>query len=213
MVLSVIKNNKTVRQKNSWFSAWRCPFLGFWGRFRDHQADLKAFLCLSVLEGEATRPSASSTNKKRHPRKDVSVTIWYWDPRSGWGWRLLIQRSSNVNSASNGATNHRVVTDTEESHHLNVCRNRRQTECNQTCLNCRGAKEEKPVGLNWWRTCELSVRVHTAHSVGHISNDYRPYAVRPCVSHWTSMPYKAILCRNPGRNLPESRRTVALKAF
>ena len=22
-------------------------------------------------------------------------------------------------------------------------RNRRQTECNQTCLNCRGAKEEK----------------------------------------------------------------------
>ena len=76
MVLSVIKNNKTVRQKNSWFSAWRCPFLGFWGRFRDHQADLKAFLCLSVLEGEATRPSASSTNKKRHPRKDVSVKYW-----------------------------------------------------------------------------------------------------------------------------------------
>ena len=36
---------------------------------------------------------------------------------------LLIQRSSNVNSASNGATNHRVVTDAEESHHLNVCWN------------------------------------------------------------------------------------------
>ena len=31
----------------------------------------------------------------------------------------------------------------EESHHLNVCRNRRQTEGNQTCLDCRCAKEEK----------------------------------------------------------------------
>ena len=61
---------------------------------------------------------------------------------------LLIKRSSNVNSASNSTTYHRVVTDAEESHYLNVCRNRRQTECNQTCLNCRGAKEEKPVGLN-----------------------------------------------------------------
>ncbi len=44
-----------------------------------------------------------------------------------------------------------------------------------------------------------NVKVHSAHSVGHISNGYRP-----CVSHWTSMPYEAILCRNPGRNLPES---------
>ena len=50
---------------------------------------------------------------------------------------------------------------------------------------------------------ELCVRVHTAHSVGHISNGYRPYAVRPCVYHWTSIPYEAILCQNPGRNLPE----------
>ena len=37
--------------------------------------------------------------------------------------RLLIKRSSNVNSASNCTTYHRVVTDAEESHHLNVCRN------------------------------------------------------------------------------------------
>ena len=39
---------------------------------------------------------------------------------------------------------------------------------------------------------------------------YRPYVVRPCVSHWTSIPYEAILCRNPGRNLPERRHTVVL---
>ena len=37
-----------------------------------------------------------------------------------------------------------------------------------------------------------------------ISNGYRPYAVHPCVSHWTSIPYEAILCRNPGRNSPKS---------
>ena len=36
---------------------------------------------------------------------------------------LLVKRSSNVNSASNCTTYHRVVTDAEESHHLNVCRN------------------------------------------------------------------------------------------
>ena len=36
---------------------------------------------------------------------------------------LLIKRSSNVNSASNCTTYHRVVTDAEESHHLNVCWN------------------------------------------------------------------------------------------
>ena len=62
--------------------------------------------------------------------------------------RLLIERSSNVNRTSNCTTYHWVVTDAEESHHLNVCWNRRQTECNQACLNCRGAKEEKPEGLN-----------------------------------------------------------------
>ena len=37
--------------------------------------------------------------------------------------RLLVKRSSNVNSASNCTTYHRVVTDAEESHHLNVCWN------------------------------------------------------------------------------------------
>ena len=40
------------------------------------------------------------------------------------------------------ATYHWVVTNTQEAHHLNVSRNRR-------------------------RTCELSVRVHTAQSVSH----------------------------------------------
>ena len=90
---------------------------------------------------------------------------------------LLIERSSNVNSASNCTTNHRVVTDAEG------------------------------------HSCELSVRVHTPHSVGHISNGYRPYAARPGVSHWRSIPYEAILCRNPGRNLPEIRHTIALKVL
>ena len=37
--------------------------------------------------------------------------------------QLLVQRSSNVNSTSNCTTYHRVVTDAEESHHLNVCWN------------------------------------------------------------------------------------------
>ena len=37
--------------------------------------------------------------------------------------RLLVKCSSNVNSASNCTTNHWVVTDAEESHHLNVCWN------------------------------------------------------------------------------------------
>ena len=36
---------------------------------------------------------------------------------------LLIKCSSNVNGTSNCTTNHRVVTDAEESHHLNVCWN------------------------------------------------------------------------------------------
>ena len=72
---------------------------------------------------------------------------------------LLVKCSSNVNSACNCTTYHWVVTDAEEYHNLNVCWNRRQTEGNQTCLqstkslkqmrkNCRGAKEEKPEGLN-----------------------------------------------------------------
>ena len=37
--------------------------------------------------------------------------------------QLLVERSSNVNGACNCTTYHRVVTDAEESHHLNVCRN------------------------------------------------------------------------------------------
>ena len=56
--------------------------------------------------------------------------------------RLLVQSESNVNGASYSTANHRVVTHTEEAHHLNVSRNRR-------------------------RTCELSVRVHTAESICH----------------------------------------------
>ena len=36
---------------------------------------------------------------------------------------LFVERSSNVNRTSNCTTNHWVVTDAEESHHLNVCWN------------------------------------------------------------------------------------------
>ena len=32
--------------------------------------------------------------------------------------------------------------------------NRRQTECNEDCFDCRGAKEEKPEGLNHLRVYE-----------------------------------------------------------
>ena len=38
-------------------------------------------------------------------------------------FELFVQSSSNVNRASNCTTYHRVVTDAEESHHLNVCWN------------------------------------------------------------------------------------------
>jgi hypothetical protein len=36
---------------------------------------------------------------------------------------LLVQCGSNVNCHSNGSTNHRVVADAKEAHHLNVSRN------------------------------------------------------------------------------------------
>ena len=38
-------------------------------------------------------------------------------------YRLLIQSSSNVNRTSHCTTYHRVVTDTQESHHFHVSRN------------------------------------------------------------------------------------------
>ena len=38
-------------------------------------------------------------------------------------YKLLIQSSSNVNCTSNCTTYHRVVTDTQESHHFYVSRN------------------------------------------------------------------------------------------
>ena len=38
-------------------------------------------------------------------------------------FELFVQSCRNVNSASNCTTNHWVVTDAEESHHLNVCWN------------------------------------------------------------------------------------------
>ena len=55
---------------------------------------------------------------------------------------LLVQIEVSLYSTSYGATYHRVVADAEEAHHLNVSRNRAGT-------------------------CKLSVRVHTAQSVGH----------------------------------------------
>ena len=59
---------------------------------------------------------------------------------------LFVERSSNVNSACNCTTYHRVVTDSEESHHLNVCWNRRQTEgrANSFVLpRCEGGKAHR----------------------------------------------------------------------
>ena len=38
-------------------------------------------------------------------------------------FELFVQSCRNVNGASNCTTNHRVVTDAEESHHFNVCWN------------------------------------------------------------------------------------------
>ncbi len=38
-------------------------------------------------------------------------------------YRLLIQSSSHVNRTSHCTSYHRVVTDTEESHHFHVSRN------------------------------------------------------------------------------------------
>ena len=55
-------------------------------------------------------------NKKETPSKGCLRKVLRYT-------RLLIQRSSNVNGACNCTTYHRVVTDAEESHHLNVCWN------------------------------------------------------------------------------------------
>ena len=55
---------------------------------------------------------------------------------------LLAERQSHVYCASYGATYHRVVADTEEAHHLYVCR-------------------------NGGRTCELCIAVHTSEGIGH----------------------------------------------
>ena len=55
---------------------------------------------------------------------------------------FLVQSEVNSHCDGHGSTHHGVVANTEESHHLNVCRNRR-------------------------RTCELSIAVHTTHCVGH----------------------------------------------
>ena len=58
-------------------------------------------------------------------------------------WRmLLVEGGSHVNGASYCAAYHRVVADSEESHHLHVSRYGR-------------------------RACELCIAVHTSHSVGH----------------------------------------------
>ena len=45
------------------------------------------------------------------------------------------------------------------------CWNRRLTECNQTCLDYRGAKEVKPTGLNWWRTCKQIVLPYSSEDL------------------------------------------------
>ena len=79
------------------------------------------------------------TDKKETPSKGCLRKVLRYT-------RLLIQRSSNINSACNCTTYHRVVTDAEESHHLNVCWNRRQTEgrANSFVLpRCEGGKAHR----------------------------------------------------------------------
>ena len=84
----------------------------------------------------------SIIRKERHPN-GVSLVIYgnempdqvghdYHVITGLTGNLLLIKCSSNVNGTCYSTTYHRVVTDAEESHHLNVCWNRRQTECNKT---------------------------------------------------------------------------------
>ena len=62
--------------------------------------------------------------------------------RTPSGWGLFIQRQSYIDCASDSATYHRVVTDTEEAHHLYVCRN----------------------GTG---TCKLCIAVHSAEGIRH----------------------------------------------
>ena len=69
-------------------------------------------------------------------------------------YRLLAQSSSHVYRTSHCTSYHRVVTDTQEAHHFYVSR-------------------------NWWRTSELSVWVHTTHSVSHTVRSYYFYPCSP----------------------------------
>ena len=60
--------------------------------------------------------------------------------------KLFVESSSNVYSHSYSTTYHRVVTDAEESHHLNVCWNRRQTESRANSFvlpRCEGGKTRR----------------------------------------------------------------------
>ena len=118
-----------------------------------------------VIRVSETFEESRSSGDARSDRRECPVCPWQGlSAPADWGWdsckekaqrsaelisllatsetNLFVERSSNVNRTSNSTTYHRVVTDSEESHHLNVC-------------------------WNWWRTCELCVRVHTTHSVGH----------------------------------------------
>ena len=74
--------------------------------------DTKGKLLVPARKRDVFMAAEVENKKKRHPRKDVSVKLL---SISG----LLIKRSSNVNRTSNSTTNHWVVTDAEESHHLN----------------------------------------------------------------------------------------------
>ena len=58
------------------------------------------------------------------------------------GKGLLIEREGDIDGAGDCAADHRVITDAEEAHHLDVSR-------------------------NGGRACELGVTVHTTHGVGH----------------------------------------------
>ena len=78
-------------------------------------------------------------------------------------------------------------------------RGRLARSCCRRLLRCKSPLGCLLIACDPNRGCQRQLT-----GVGHISNGYRPYTACPCVSHWTSMPYEAMLCRNPGRNSPKS---------
>ena len=119
--------------------------------------------------------------KKRHPRKDVSMTYNYYV-------RALTRRISAAALASARCSKN-IEAAMPRNPIISTCAGTDdKPRVEQIHLFCRGAKEEKPAGLNWWRTCKLCVRVHTTHSVGHsLRSEYQHLPYEPL------KPYKPLL--------------------